>query len=113
MSARPEIELYIDELVLHGVSPSPGLTATLKQELVRLLSEEGGLDALLAAAPGERQIARISSSPVRGGKDLGQKLGQAIYRSLCGALAPPQALAPPAAPTSLASPAKSHREDKP
>lgn len=75
---RPNIEVHIDEVVLHGFAPGDraGIGDALERELGRLLAERG-----LAVPVADVGVARVDAGPIdRGGG------GGAIARSIHGAL---------------------------
>ena len=85
----PQLELFIDALVLDGVPLSPGLAAEVEAELGRLFATPEGAQALAAlhGGPGRRDIAHLQAGAVNlqpGCARLGISMGRAIYQTLGG-----------------------------
>lgn len=82
---RPNVELHIEELVLHGFAQADrrAITAAIEAELGRLLSVQG-LPASFEGGPapavrhaGSFDVARASAP-----SDIGQDIGRAVYEGL-------------------------------
>jgi hypothetical protein len=98
--ARPRgvavVDLYIDELVLHGFRPGDRyeIAASIEQELVRLLGASDAPPALLDGTASEKGFA---ADQIDGGSltlpqgappaRVGAEVARAIHRSLAGARA--------------------------
>jgi hypothetical protein len=79
---KTNIELEIDELVLHGLPAGQPerIAAAIEAELLRLL-EEGGLPPTLAAGAALEEV-QVAVGAQTG--DLGEQIAGAIYTSLGG-----------------------------
>jgi len=81
----PDIELDIDELVLHGFAPGDGehIGAAIKRELARLFAEQG----LPAGLRADGAIARLDGgafpvAPAATTAAIGAQVAQAVYGGL-------------------------------
>jgi hypothetical protein len=83
---RPaNIELHVDELVLHGFSPADRyrIGEAVERELGRLFAERGAPSSLVR----EAEIARLDggsfeASPDPGAEAIGVRLAQTVYGGL-------------------------------
>jgi hypothetical protein len=87
-STTATIEIHIESLVLHGVTPgaAQGLGESVRRELERLLAGQP-LPARLAHG---REIPAVDAGEVRPTPpghptDLGTQIARSVYRSICGA----------------------------
>jgi len=84
MSPR-EIQVHIEELVLHGFSAAaaPGIGAAVERELVRLFAQ-GGVPASLSGGAARDTIdaGTFEGSPQGPAPDLGAKVAQSVYGGL-------------------------------
>lgn len=83
MGMRPQIELHIEELVLEGFSPGDRyrIGNSLERELIRLLEDYEISESLSSKVNIDRIDAGVIEVNTRlGGRDLGTKLGRAIYK---------------------------------
>lgn len=85
------IELHINELVLHGAARADRyrIGAALQQELLRQLSEQGIAQALQS----QGHIARLDAGAIQvsqGGRaeSIGRQVAQAVYGSISGQQSP-------------------------
>lgn len=88
MTAR-NIELHIDELILHGVSPHERhhVSASLERELSRLFTEEGlPQPEARDAASMDLGVITLPAGHAQGAGEIGTHVARAVYRSLA---APP------------------------
>ena len=83
--AAQNIELHIEELVLHGFSPREryAIGEAVQRELTRLFTEQGVPPSLLHP----RAAARLDLEPLRGDMTakpdvLGRAVARALYREL-------------------------------
>ncbi len=84
MSTTDNVELYIEELVLHGFPPGDRyrLGEAVERELVRLLTEQGVASGLTHVG----DIARLDGGafavqPGAGAEGIGVQVAQSIYQS--------------------------------
>jgi hypothetical protein len=82
---RPNVELHIEELVLHGFAPGDrqAITAAIEAELGRLLAIEG----LPASFEGGASIGTLDAGSFEAGASerpsaLGARVGRSVYQSL-------------------------------
>ena len=80
---QPSIELYIEELVLHGLSSSSPyvLAEAVQQELVRLFAHQG----ISPAAPNELgaiDAGEFAVEPGARSEGIGAKVAKSVYRRL-------------------------------
>jgi hypothetical protein len=84
MSPR-EIQVHIEELVLHGFSAAdaPGIGAAVERELARLFAQ-GGVPASLSGGAARDTIdaGTFEGSPERPASDMGAKVAQSVYGGL-------------------------------
>jgi hypothetical protein len=86
MEMRPDIELHIEELVLHGVSRSDArrVGAAVEAELGRMLTEQG----LPSGLTGGAEIAAIDAGQVSlGATGRLESTGAAVAKAVYGGLA--------------------------
>jgi hypothetical protein len=79
---RPNVELHIDELVLHGFSHGDRyrIGEALERELARLLDAEGMPPRLLAGGDtGELDAGSFQIAPSAKPEDVGAQIARAIY----------------------------------
>ena len=79
------LELYIEELVLHGFAPSDRylISATVERELGRLLAEQGVPPSLVKGG----EVAYLDGrafdvAPDSKGEAIGAQVAQAVYEGL-------------------------------
>jgi hypothetical protein len=77
-----DIELHIDELVLHGIAPGDRhrVAGAVQQELTRLFAEQG----LPAALSGEFEVERLNAGDFVAGPGvdaatIGRRVARAVY----------------------------------
>lgn len=95
--AAPEIELHIDQLVLHGFPESQRqrIGEEMQRELHRLLAERG-LPARLAAAESGGRAGHTKSlragafqlTAHTGPQVTGQRIAQSVFNALLGTMGP-------------------------
>jgi hypothetical protein len=82
---KPDIELHIEELVLHGFRPSDRhrIGEELQLELARLLREKD-MPSLLEQGGEYPRInsGTIKIGPVSDGRHVGRRIADAVYESL-------------------------------
>ena len=86
MEMKPDIELHIEELVLHGVSRSDArrLGASMEAELGRMLTERG----LPAGLRGGAEIGAIDAGRMNlGAPARPESTGAAVAKAVYGGLA--------------------------
>jgi len=87
MNDRPNIQIYIDRLILDGFSvphaQRPVLQAAVEAELGRLLAE-GGIGAELRSGGTVPSVPApaIELSPDGNSTEWGQQIAQAVYQGL-------------------------------
>src|SRR5581483_9421147 len=90
MTDRPNVELHIDALVLHGFAPGDrhAITQALEAELTRLLAERGVPPSLAdGTSLGELPPIAFDVEPGALPGSLGSQLAQSIYDRI-GAVQP-------------------------
>jgi hypothetical protein len=88
---RGAIKLHIERLMLHGFSPADRhqITDQVQGELLRLLREGGGLQAVTKSMSVERAEAESFSHPAHASaQTAGEQIARAIYRGLQRSTAP-------------------------
>ncbi len=86
-----EIELHIDELVLHGFAPGDRrrIGRAVERELSRLLTQAAASGALprsltTGSAAALRDAGAIQLTPGHSPESAGAQVAQAIYRGIAG-----------------------------
>jgi hypothetical protein len=81
---NPDVELHVDELVLHGFAPRDrhAVGDALRAELTRLIAE-GGVPAGMARADGAARLdgGSFRVSPGQRAADVGAAVARAVYGS--------------------------------
>ena len=85
MTQPANVELHIEELVLHGFAPGDraGVGAAVERELTRLFAE-GSVPPSLVAGGAWRQLdgGSFTVAPGSGAERIGVQVAQAVYRGL-------------------------------
>jgi hypothetical protein len=85
MAVNQNIEVYIDQLVLHGFSPHQhhDIAAALEAELTRLIAERGIPHGLQSKGNiPVMNAANFSINKNSKGKSIGNKIAGSVYKSL-------------------------------
>jgi hypothetical protein len=88
---RGAIKLHIERLTLHGFSPADRhqIADQVQGELLRLLREGGGLQAVTKSMSVERAEAESFSHPAHASaQTAGEQIARAVYRGLQRSTAP-------------------------
>jgi hypothetical protein len=80
----PDVEVHVDELVLHGFAPRDrhAIAGALRDELARMIGERG-VPHRLAAADGAARLdgGSFRVSPGQRPADVGAAIARAVYGS--------------------------------
>jgi len=101
------INLHIERLVLHGFSAADryGIADQVQKELLRLLSEGGGLRGVRNSMSVERAEAESFSHPAHASaQTAGEQIARAVYRGVQRSTAPLSRLERRIAPRSSGGP---------
>lgn len=93
MKQPREIELRVEELVLHGFAPGDrhGIAEAVQRELARLLGRDGAPEGWRPIEGKNVEVDRIDAGTVRhapdaGARQVGREVARTVWRGLRGGM---------------------------